>query len=115
MSEPSYRIDTTFEVDPNFPNIPWSATIYRLSDDAVVGKVYGSTEEGAFGRARDTVKQLARGPQQGSTVYMDEEGEPCSETGTLGATCFACKGTGRAAPDISAACSVCNGSGIVAA
>ena len=76
MTEPSYRIETTLEVDPNFPNIPWTASIYSLEDeDAKPTRVYGSTEEAAFVKARETVKQLARGPQQGSVIYLTEDGE----------------------------------------
>lgn len=76
MSEPSYRIETTFEVDPNFPNIPWTATILSLTDEeAKPVRVYGSTEESAFAKARETVRQLARGPQPGGTYYMNEDGD----------------------------------------
>ena len=72
MSEPTYRIELQHE--PQYTQVPWSARIYRISDDEMIGRGDGSTRVEAFDAAQAQVRAL-RITEAPSTVYLTEDGD----------------------------------------
>ena len=72
MSEPTYRIELTHE--PQYPSIPWSARIIRLSDGDHIRTENGQTREEAFDKAQHTVRAM-QNPESPSVVFLTEDGD----------------------------------------
>jgi len=73
MSEPTYKIVT--EHDPAATYNPWSARIFRLSDDAELYVGYGDSEQEALGQAQARIAVYTGTEQNaGRTLYATEDG-----------------------------------------
>ena len=74
MSDATYRIEILF--DPHSRTLPWDARIHRLSDDLYVSMVSADTYDSAVGLAREWVAAETRHAAQGTTLYVDDDGNP---------------------------------------
>ena len=71
MSEPTYRV----EIKPTgTAEFPWSASIYRISDERLVAGKVGETEQEAFRRAQDFVRAVSQ-QAESEPVFLTEDGE----------------------------------------
>jgi hypothetical protein len=73
MSEPTYRIEV--QHDPHLTHEPWTARIYRLSDDAWRQTAWGETKDAAILNARGWIalEDAPRAPVE--HVYANESGD----------------------------------------
>lgn len=72
MSEPTYRIET--EHDPSYSAIPWSAYIWRISDETKIGRGDGLTREAALEDAQRIIAAKRAEQYAPQTFYADENG-----------------------------------------
>lgn len=75
MSEPTYLIKLVHQ--PYYTSIPWSATVYRVSDGQEVGWVDSITRDDVLKAGYALCQRLAITPEPPTEFYADEDGEAC--------------------------------------
>lgn len=73
MSGATYRIEIV--VDPHSDTYPWDARIYRTSDEMLATIQYGTTYDEAVKAARKWVADDTRPEAQGTTLFLDDNGQ----------------------------------------
>jgi len=76
VSDPTYRIDTSYEPSHPDDSLPWAAHVTRLSDDKGVGVAWGGSEAVARSRACEMVRLWNTAPLPSSPIYVDDDGQP---------------------------------------
>lgn len=76
MSEPTYRIEITY--DPQNESFPWDARVYRIADGKKMWFAFGHSQDEAEASARKMIARADRA-EPGRTVYADENGEAAPE------------------------------------
>lgn len=75
MSEPTYRVELIHDPASEYPNVPWSAEIFRITDGERVYLTFEPSREAAFNDAQAWIKRQLLDAERPSTVFLTEDGD----------------------------------------
>ena len=75
MSEPTYRVELVHNPASDYPNVPWSAEVFRITDSGRVYITFEPSRDEAFNAAQAWIKRQLLDAERPSTVFLTEDGD----------------------------------------